>query len=330
MSPKSNLDHKGTMSAALLFTGLYYYVSVLFGLLWILILALTGFLTRIGYDIFQWLGISLVAGLVTQVIILGLSKVRLSKPVKNADLLALFEEVKTDLSRGQGIELWAYNAGGDIFLSDVNLFYKAILLSENAINDILAKREKGKIVLAREVLVMGKSSPKLAFAVWLLMFALIPYLLLRNPLSYLPVDGFIMLLIFTMILSLPVFIEILPPSLGRTHYIDQLLEDMYGTSPRDAVTDILKDYTVANDLIARQKWEKAHGDPVRRRKALEESLFAAVVASLVSFVLIVRFVPDMFYSITIPILFSFLFGYLAFLIAYAVSYILPLHIEMTK
>ena len=226
--------------------------------------------------------------------------------------------------------LWAYNAGGDIFLSDVNLFYKAILLSENAINDILAKREKGKIVLAREVLVMGKSSPKLAFAVWLLMFALIPYLLLRNPLSYLPVDGFIMLLVFTMILSLPVFIEILPPSLGRTHYIDQLLEDMYGTSPRDAVTDILKDYTVANDLIARQKWEKAHGDPVRRRKALEESLFAAVVASLVSFVLIVRFVPDMFYSITIPILFSFLFGYLAFLIAYAVSYILPLHIEMTK
>ncbi len=324
MSSQRKLYASGVPPDLFLFSGAIYSGSVIGGIIWFLILTSTELLTGIEYDISQQFIITLVVGVVIQVVILRLRKIRFSNPLNNTDLLALFDEIRTDLNEGQAIEIWVYNRGGDVFLSNVNLFYRAILLSENAIRDILAKRKKGKIVLAREVLVMEKSSPKLGFTIWLLVFSLFPYYFVLDPLAYLPFDLMILLFILLLIGSLPVFVKIFPPRLSETRHIDEFLEEKYGTSPIDAITDVLKDYTVANDLIAKQRWEEQGGGSVRRREVLEESLFVAIATSLISFILIVRFMPDPFFFVTIPILFSFLPGYLAFLIVYMFLFMLPL------
>jgi hypothetical protein len=329
LSPKSKLDNRRSPSSVFFFTGLYIYVSAIGGMLWTLLILSTGFLAYINYNLIQWFGCYILTGILAYVIFSGLREIRFSKPVDNPDLLALFDEVKTDFNKGQEIKLWICGSCGDIFLSFVNNFYKVILLSETAIRDILAKREKGKIVLAREVLLVEKQNRYLECAIWVLVFALFPFYISYYPLAYayLPFDLLILLFILFMIGLLPVFIGIFPPTLNKTRHIDKLLEAMYGISPLDAITEVLKDYTVANDLIARQRWEEEGGGSVRQREVLEQSLFAAITTSLVSFILIVRFMPSAFFFVTIPILFSLLPGYIAFLAVYLFSFMLPLSKE---
>jgi hypothetical protein len=332
LSLRSESDPIGIHSGAFLFKGSFYEGMIPLGLLWALVMLSFAAVTSIDYFLLEWFLLSILAGIAIQFAIFGLKRVRFRNPVTNSDILTLFEEVKTDVGKGQTIELWSVSPDKDIFLSDVNLLFKAILFSRSAISRILEHREKGKIVLAREVLLMEQASPALDFALCLLLFVSYPLLLFVSypsslmiiPFSLLTIDQAILLFMFGLAAILFAFIEAPIVAARRRLHVDQFLQEKYGTSPRAAVIDVLKGYPAAKEVIEQQREEKEGGGLNRRREVLIDSLFTAAVVSIASFILMARFLPSWFYFATVPILFCFLFGYITFFIVYLFSYVKPL------
>jgi len=311
------------------FTAVYLGGLTFGGLLWSAVLAIAGIQGSIENYSVQVFLISLVTGLVIQLTVFGLKKIlflRFYNPVTNADLLTLFDEAKRELGKGRRIELWSCNLERDIFLSSMNPLLRAILLSESAISRILENREKGKIVLAREMLMRERMTPASVVIVSVFYFTLFPWFILFNALLYLPIQLLsLIIVIVPIVLCLSVIYD--PDSSRWTRHVDRILEEKYGTSPTAAIVEVLKGYSIANDVIEqqeREKREKAEGMPSRKRKALTESLFLAAMTSLVTFILLVRFLPDPLFLILFPILISFLLGFLAFMIAYMFIFMFPM------
>jgi hypothetical protein len=161
---------KRTREGITLFTEPLYLISDITGIAWGMILIVIYALTNIKLDLMQWFVATLFIGSVMQFSFFGFKKKRYRRLLKNEDLLALFEEVKVEIDKDLGIELWFRDTEKNVILSTANPLFKAILVSDSAIADILRRRKEGKIALAREVLRIESTSFIREFAMALFLF----------------------------------------------------------------------------------------------------------------------------------------------------------------
>ena len=168
----------GPQSGMYLFTGVYFLGQYIGGLLWNMLLLVTGYLSSISYDFFLWFVITLIAGMVVQFVAIALKRQIYRNPVTDEGLLSLFEQVKKDLDAGRDIELWYRDIDKGAFLSTSNPLFRAILFSKGAIEVFLEKQEKAKIVLAGKTLKMERTSLIRNLIIGLCVFIFFPFFML--------------------------------------------------------------------------------------------------------------------------------------------------------
>ena len=322
MSPQRELDPTGRSSGIFLFSGFFYEGLFLLGILWALIPMNAGLFFGVEFSLFEWFILSLLAGLVIQFATFGLKIMRFRNPVTNAELLSLFEEVKTDIGTGQDIQLWFRDIDRGVFLSTINPLFKAILLSESTIADLLERPEKGKVVLAREALMMERVSPISSLALGLLVFVFISLnegsFLTFSLFSFFSID--MMSLFFIVpIMAAMVLTVLVPLMLARsTQKIEKFLETIYGVSPEAVTVEVLTGYKIPDEVIEDAKQDEAEGKPSFLKKAVRRSLIVVVVTIPVSFVLLIVLSPRMLEFIMLPLSFSLILGFMAFVLTFLI------------
>jgi len=220
-------------SGVFLFTMAFQEGLVMCSLVWTLGLIGIRLFANIEFNILQWTITTLLVGSAVQFIVFGLKLILFRNPVTNAEILTLFEEVRDELGASRRIQLWSRSTDKGVFLSTSNLLFKAILLSESAIGNILGKREKGKVVLAREVLMLGRVNPIRGFALGLFGFWGVSF----SELFFFVYDEFLTmeLWVTTMLLAFVVLLLglILIPTMTSKSYrhVERILENTYGSSP---------------------------------------------------------------------------------------------------
>lgn len=322
MSPQSELDPTGRSSGIFLFNGFFYEGIVLLGMLWALIPGSIGLFFGIEYSILEWFILSLVAGLTIQLITFGLKLVRFRNPVTNAELLSLFEEVKADIGTGQDIQLWFRDIDRAVFLSTTNPFFRAILLSESTIADLLEKPEKGKVVLAREALMMQRVSPISGLALGLLAFVFISLnegaFFTFSLFSFFSIDMMSLgiILIFAGIMVVIILASVIVAR--STKQIDKTLEDLYGCSPEAVTAEVLTGHLIPDKIIDDAKRDEAEGKPSLLMKMLKRSILAVVITIPASFFIQVLLLPRMLEFILVPLTFSAILGFMVFMLTFLI------------
>ncbi|MFW9797465.1 MAG: hypothetical protein ACFFE2_10535 [Candidatus Thorarchaeota archaeon] len=289
MSPQSEPYIFREQTGVPLFSGTFYHDFYITGLAWGIVFQLIQLMTRFVFEILQWLLITLFTGLMLQLLYAMLKKRRFYNPVTNQDLIEMFEQVTQDLGKGQRTELWLRDIDRGVFLSTVNPFYKAILFSENTIADILEKREKGKVILAKEVLMIETLRPLSRTAIGLLGFTFIS---LVESLTFFESMEYIM---FSMGLIIPIiilvtlllFIVAVPFTTNRSEKkIVQILEEIYGVPPDAAMIEVLTGFELPDESIEDAKREGEAERQRRKGESLKKGLVGALTAFLISFIII--------------------------------------------
>jgi hypothetical protein len=322
LSPQREFDPTGRSSGIFLFSGFFYEGLFLLGMLWALIPMNTGLFFGIELNLLEWFNLSLLAGLVIQFVTFGLKIMRFRNPVTNAELLSLFEEVRTDIGTGQGIQLWFRDIDRGVFLSTTNPLFKAILLSESTIADLLERPEKGKVVLAREALMMERVSPISSLALGLLVFVFIALnegsFLTFSLFSFFSID--MMSLFFIVpIMAAMVLMVLVPLMLARsTQKIEKFLETIYGVSSEAVTVEVLTGFRIPDEVIEDAKQDAAEGKPSFFKKVVKRSLIVVVVTIPVSFVLLILLSPRMLEFIMLPLTFSLMIGFMAFMLTFLI------------
>jgi hypothetical protein len=322
LSPQREFDPTGRSSGIFLFNGFFYEGLFILGILWALVPMNAGLFFGIEFSLLEWFILSLLAGLVIQLATFGLKLMRFRSPVTNAELLSLFEEVKTDIGTGHNIQLWFRDIDRSVFLSTTNPLFKAILLSESTIADILERPEKGKVVLAREVLMMERVSPISTLALGLLIFVFISFsegsFLTFGLFSFVSLDIMSLFLIVPFVAAM-VLMVLVPLMLARsTRKIDKLLETIYGASPDAIIVEVLTGYKIPDEVIENAKQEEAEGKPSLLKKLITRSLIVVVVTIPVSFVILILISPRMLEVIMLPLSFSLILGFMAFMLTFLI------------
>jgi hypothetical protein len=320
LSPQSELDPTGRSSGIFLFDGSFYEILLLLGILWTLIPMSVGLFMDIEFTFLEWFILSLFAGVVIQFVTFVLKLRRFRNPVTNAELLSLFEEVKTDIDKGQDIELWFRDIDRSVFLSTTNPLFKAILLSESTIADLLERPEKGKIVLAREVLMMERVSPISSFALGLLVFVFISLnegsFFTFSFFSFFSIDMITLLLTVPFLAAIILMVAVPLRFAKSTQMIDKSLETIYGASPEAVKVEVLTGYKIPDEVIEKAKQDEEAGKPSPLKKMVTRSLIVFIIATPVSFVLQILFLPHMLEFIMFPLSFSVIIGFMAFILTF--------------
>jgi len=289
-----------------------------------------GFFFDIEFSLLEWFILSLLAGLAIQFVIFGLKIMRFRNPVTNAELLSLFEEVKTDIGKGHDIQLWFRDIDRGVFLSTRNPLFKAILLSESTIADLLERPEKGKVVLAREALMMERVSPIGSLALGVLIFVFISFsegsFLMFNLFSFFSVDMMSLVIIIPLATVMVLMVVISLAVAQSTQKIDKFLEDLYGVSPGVVAVEVLTGYRIPDEVIEEAKQDEAEGKPSLFKKVLKRSLLIVVITVPTSFILLILLSPRMLEFIMMPLSFSLLIGFIAFMFTFL---IIPMFSMMT-
>ena len=295
MSPSSELGNMRTQSSVPLFSGTFYEGLYISGFLWGFTLQILSYVLEITLDIFQWLLITLLVGLLMQYIYYGWKRQRFRNPVDNHELLALFEEVKYKLGKGQNIELWFRSIDRGIFLSTVNPLFQAILLSESTIADILEKSELGKIILAKEVLLMERTRPHNRMILGILGFALFSFI---ESMSFGSSFGFILFSIGPIVLAIG-FIAILLVSvlailiLSRGNDdIDKTVEDLFGSSPDIAIMEVMTGIKVPGEVIEKIRRDEEEGKPSPMKKAVRIAAPVSIITTFIVFIIVMIMFPN--------------------------------------
>jgi hypothetical protein len=256
------------------------------GILWALIFRMISYMTATRFDILAWVIMTLVVGTVLYLSWDVLKRRRFRNPVTDLDLIQLFEEVKRDLGKGEKVELWYRDIDRQVFISTSNPVFKAILFSESAIVDILAKREKGRVLLAREVLKIEKRSPLVGLFISLLgftVFAFIESLAFFNMFETLLFSfGTSFLAVLTIgILGLLILVPLVVTR-TKTDPIDETIENLYGVPPDTARMEVLVGLEVTENHM--REAEKAGEEDLasHRRSALRKAAAVGTVSFLVS------------------------------------------------
>ncbi|MFX1368335.1 MAG: hypothetical protein ACFFAY_07045 [Promethearchaeota archaeon] len=321
MSPQSQLDLPGTQSSIPLFSGAFYEGYYIAGFAWGIVLQLILYIIHITIDIFQWLIMTIVAGLFAHFFVLVMKKRRFYNPVSNQAITALFEDVKRDLGSGEGIELWYRTIDRGVFLSTSNLLFKAILLSESTIADVLEKEDKGRILLAREVLLIERLSPLSRLAIALLAFVLSSFfesMSFGGALTYISFSLAPNVLAVGIIGVLMAAASISYIQSKSVNKIDQLLEDSYGQPPAAAMIEVLTGFRISEEMIEEAKREEEE-TPSRSRAALKQGMVGALVAFFVAFSVMFFLFSRYRLFMTFAVVISAIVGFGAFVIIFMTS-----------
>jgi len=322
LSPQSELDPTGRSSGIFLFSGLSYEGLLLLGMLWAFMPLNIGFFFDIEFSLLEWFILSLLAGLAIQFVIFGLKIMRFRNPVTNEELLSLCEEVKTDIGKGHDIQLWFRDIDRGVFLSTRNPLFKAILLSESTIADLLEKPEKGKVVLAREMLMMERVSPIGSLVLGLLIFMFISFsegsFLTYGLYSFFSIDMMSLVIIIPLAAVMVLMVVVSVAVAQSTQKIDKSIEALYGASPGVVTVEVLTGYRIPDEYIEEVKQDEAEGKPSLFKKALKRSLLIVVITVPASFILLILFSPRMLEFIMMALTFSILIGFMAFMLTFLV------------
>lgn len=327
LSPQSTLDKPGTGSSVPLFSETHYEVVWVYGIVWGLILSAFLFAMQMTIEISQWLLVTIVAGLVLQFGSAVIKKKRFYNPVSNGDLIALFQTVTDDVGKGKEIELWFRDIDRGVFLSTINLLFKAILLSESTIADILANPEKGKSLLAKEVLMMERISSISRMVFGLSVFVLFSFFegtsfdalttsFLISLLSINPVVVFLAVIALVGI-ALVLFI----PSESVTT-IDEKVEALYGFPPAAARIEVLTGASVSVETLEEYKRLRGEEGPPSLRVVLVVSTIVAIIAFIVTLAAMYPLSSRYPFFIAIAIFASGMIAFFAFGIALVVVAVL--------
>ncbi|NHJ14371.1 MAG: hypothetical protein EAX95_11885 [Candidatus Thorarchaeota archaeon] len=321
MSPQSELPLPSAHSDIPLFSGAFYEGYYIGGIVWGFALRIVLYIMHIAIDLFQWLLITMAAGLFIHLLAVGLKRRRFRNPVTNQALVTLFEDVRRDLGKGGGIELWYRDIDRAVFLSTANFLFSAILLSESTIADILEKGDKGKILLAREVMLIERRNPASQVAIALLAFTFTSFFEVLSfggawgqlSFSLIPlVLTFGTIAVLIAIASIPYILT------GSTNRIDQKLEDLYGFPPVAAGIEVLSGFRISDQMVQDTKSEKETA-PNRRMHALKIGVAGAVIASFVAFVIMSFLFSEHHLFLTFALVVSAVVGVGAFAIIFAIS-----------
>lgn len=305
-------------SSVPLFSGTIYNSIYIGGFIWGFVLQILTYILEINLDIFQWLLVTLFVGLLMQYIFYGLKRHRFRNIVNNPELLALFEEVKYKLGKGHSIELWFRDIDRATFLSTVNPLFQAILLSESTIADIIEKGEKGKIVLAREVLLMDRANPHSRMILGLLVFTFFSFM--ENMISFSSSFGFILFSVGPIILAISIIVILLvivlfffKLSRGNDD-INKIVEDLFGFRPDVAMMEMITGFKVPNEVIEKIRRDEAEGKPSPMKKALRIAAPVAIITAFIVFIIIMILFPDLPFFPAFPLTISALAAFGAFMI----------------
>jgi hypothetical protein len=316
-----------------LFTGSLYEGYYIGGFLWGFLLQLLSIFYGFTLDILQWFLLTLSFGLLMQMLLNGLKVRRFRKPVTNTDLLDLFEEVRNDLGKGAGIQLWQRDIDRAVFLSAVTPIFKAILFSESTIGDILRKREIGKVVLAQEVLRMERLSPLSRLSIGLLGFT---FFSIIESLTFLEAPFFLLFSIgpAVIVIILVVFLVIVavgPRVVSRiSRDISQEIEDLYNISPAAAVAEVLLGIQVSEEMIEEIKRDEREGKPTRHGRALKNGAIAALIATPIIFIIMYILTSNSPYFLLIGGVMTAFVAFAAFIFVFLFSELLFLRRSMKK
>ncbi len=305
-----------------LFTGSFYEGYYIGGFLWGFCLRLLSIFYGLTLDILQWFLLTLSIGLLMQVLLNGLKMRRFRNPVTNPDLQVLFEEVKNDLGKGAGIQLWIRDVDRAVFLSSVTLIFKAILFSESTIGDILRNRDMGKVVLAQEVLKMERLSPLSRLSIGLLGFV---FFSIIESLTFLEAPFFLLFSIgpAVIVIILVVFLVIFavgPLVASRnSRDIDQEIEDLYNIPPAAAAAEVLLGVQVPEEVIEEIKRDEQEGKPTLHGRALRNGAIAALIATPIIFIIIYIYISNSPYFLLIGGVMTAVVAFAAFIFAYLFS-----------
>ncbi|MHA2022468.1 MAG: hypothetical protein ACTSWQ_02280 [Candidatus Thorarchaeota archaeon] len=328
MSPQSQPDITRMQSSVPLFSGASYQGFYIGGLLWGFTFKILLIVFEINLDILQWLLVTLLVGLVMQCLIYGWKRQRFRNPVDNPELLALFEEVKYKLGKGQNIELWFRGIDRGIFLSSVNPLFQAILLSESTIADILDNGENGKTVLAREVLLMERTRPLIRMVVGLLGFTFFSFI--QNMMSFSNVFGIIFysmtpLVLAIGIIAILVIIVLVIRILSRGNDdIDKTVEDIFGLRPDAAFVEVMGGFKVPEEVIEKIRRDEEEGKASPMKKAVRIAAPVAVITSFIVFIIMMIIFPNPPFFPIFTTLISALAAFVAFMITLVTSAMWPI------
>ncbi|MFW9769658.1 MAG: hypothetical protein ACFFF9_16225 [Candidatus Thorarchaeota archaeon] len=315
MSPQSELDFISSRLGVLLFSGQPRESLILSAFIWNPVLLIAFFLINAELGLLQWLVLTLLAGSGIQLLIFFLKMKRFRRPVTNAELLALFGEVKTDLDKDLGIELWSRNIDRYIVQSNANMLFKAILLSDSAIADILNLREEGKVVLAREVLTIEHSHTIREFATGLFIFIFCAFgttFFTFDFILILPIELMALLTIAVVVgFALVLVLEPILTS-RKDSYVRMIIRQVYGTSSESASLQVRVGYQIPDSSTRQEDTDEVE---MRRRthaRAVIWSSIAALIGFAISFVAFITYFPDASSFILGPIVVSAMVGFFAF------------------
>jgi hypothetical protein len=332
LNPLSKLGFTSPQLGVSLFSGQPRDSLIAGATIWNIVLVLVIAIADFEIGILQWLVLTLLGGSGILLTIYFLKRKRFRNPAKNADLLALFEEVKTDLDKDLGIEVWSRDIDRHIIQSTANVLFKAILLSEGAIADILNLPEKGKVVLAREVLTIEKSYPFREFAIGLFIFIFCAF----GETFFFPFGGTFLFLEYILSFSAEVLalltiallvgtalVCILEPivTLRNENYVETVIDQVYGSSPVLASLEVRMGYEARDSSEELAHRYESEGKRVSYARTVKWSSIAALICFAISFVVFINFLPDASSFILGPIMISAIIGFVAF---YAVFTGLPI------
>jgi len=315
LSPQSEPEPMYTLTSVPLFSGTLYHGIILGGSGWGIILRILSYFTSINFDILQWCLTTFLVVALIQFFFYGWKRRRFRNPVKNPELFSLFEKVKNDLGKGQGIDLWYREIDRSIFLSTVNPLFKAILFSESAIADILDNGEKGKVLLAREVLMIERVSAYSRMILGLLGVTLVAFfesISFGGTLGYIVFSIGPIIMVLTIIGLLLILVSIPYRISRREQDINKLVEDLYGFDPDAARLEVLVGVTIPDEVLEEVKRDEAEGKPSVMRKMVRKGGVAAIISFVIVFVIMFIFLSDSVFFLTFALSISAITAFGAF------------------
>ncbi len=287
MSPQREPDFLGMESSVPLFTGELLQSAYIVAFVWSFVVGASTIFTDFLLDGVRWFIVTLLVGICIHFASYFLKKRRFEDPVTDEAFLHLAEEVKMDIGTGDEIRLWRRESDRQIFASTVNVFYKAILLSDGVIVDMLAKPQKAKALMATEMLQIQKKHPvsRLALGVvYFMTMSLLATAFLSEGIIFSLFSLGPAILVIIVIGILLVFAGIPVMMTREDTDLNERVESLYGIPPEAAKLEVLVGVTVSQELIDEVKREEEEG-PGPRSRALRAAAPAAVITLPVAFLI---------------------------------------------
>ncbi|MEM4735340.1 MAG: hypothetical protein QXS20_06420, partial [Candidatus Thorarchaeota archaeon] len=252
---------------------------LLAGYLWPFVSTAAAMFDYLHIGFLQYTILTLTVGSATLYVVSLLKKTHFRNPVTDPEMAELLEQVKKHLDVPSRIELWQRDDETYTLASSRDAFFRAVIVSTPMMKRLLNERVYGQVVLAREVLKVGKSSRVAAFLRGVLLFGfaslaanrllstLVSEIFLEGKMEYLPyLYDF---LSPYLVLSALYLLETLRDRID----IDQNLEKIYGVDYDLALIHVMMGIPVPDDIRPSQ-----YGNDEEESRPLPRTVRRGVIA----------------------------------------------------